>query len=55
MGVVRTIAVTLKDGSTAVINASDFDPALHTVAGTKKKKEEIRRVPRKKFSSGRIT
>ena len=37
MAIVQTIAVTLKDGSDAVINASEFDPALHTVAGTKKK------------------
>jgi len=30
MAIVQTMTVTLKDGSNAVINASDFDPAVYT-------------------------
>jgi len=36
MPLVKTISVTLNDGSTAVINASDFDPSLHHTSTPKK-------------------
>jgi len=42
---VKTKVVTLKDGTTAVINTSDFDPAIHTEVskrppvGKKRKRE----------------
>ena len=37
MAQIKTQVVTLKDGSTAVINVADFDPALH-IAGKPKPK-----------------
>ena len=53
MAIVKTMAVTLKNGAKAVINVSDFDPAVHTVEEPKKKKaaDDLRRGPRKKFST----
>jgi hypothetical protein len=39
MGIVQTIAVTMiKSGAKTVINAADFDPALHRTGSTAKKK-----------------
>ena len=39
MGIVKTIAVTMiKSGAKTVINAADFDPALHRTGSTAKKK-----------------
>jgi len=39
MAQIRTQVVTLKNGSSAVINAADFDPALHTIGKPKPKKK----------------
>ena len=36
MGKMQTQVVTLKDGSAVVINAADFDPAVHTIGKPKK-------------------
>ena len=37
MAQIQTQAVTLKDGSSVVINAADFDPSLHTLGKPKPK------------------
>jgi hypothetical protein len=39
MGKIKTQVVTLKNGSSVVINAADFDPALHTIGKPKPKKK----------------
>ena len=52
MGIVKTLLVTLlKDGTQAVINASDFDPAVHQEGASKPKPK-----PKKKAAAkmGRI-
>jgi hypothetical protein len=46
MATLQTMTVTLKDGSVAVINASDFDSSAHTVSTAKKK--PVAPPPRKK-------
>tara|TARA_R110000824_G_scaffold14098_1_gene60441 strand:+ start:1549 stop:1710 length:162 start_codon:yes stop_codon:yes gene_type:complete len=43
MAIIKTIAVTLKDGSKAVINASDFDPAVHTLPSAPKQKPPVKK------------
>ena len=50
MAQIKTQVVTLKDGSTAVINAADFDPVIHT-AGKPKAKAEKKKVK----TGGRFT
>ena len=43
MGLVKTLLVTfLKSGAQAVINASDFDPALHRHGAAPPKKIKIK-------------
>jgi hypothetical protein len=39
MAQIKTQVVTLKNGSSVVINAADFDPALHTIGKPKPKKK----------------
>jgi hypothetical protein len=42
VGQIKTQVVTLRNGSTAVINAADFDPARHAV-GTPKAKIVVKK------------
>mgnify|MGYP005832585215 CR=1 FL=1 len=39
MAQIKTQVVTLKNGSSVVINAADFDPALHTIGKPKPTKK----------------
>jgi hypothetical protein len=43
MAIIQTMVVTLKDGSDAVINTSDFDPAVHTRPSAPKPKHPIKK------------